>query len=492
MSKPLRLDLVIRTSKRKQDAQSPAQQRQVAAAAAGDRYEIVATHDSGKSESGKTMGRTSIVAARKRMRAGETDGILVAYLDRLGRAPIEESMAFVRELTRDGGVLVAADWGPDPIELSDPNAETMLVFRLQMNRDQWTKARGRFALSQRNALAAGKFVGPTPLGYAREAGRLHEHPVNGPIVSAAYKLAARDGLHAALDYLAVEVPQRKWTTDSVRKLLASRVYLGEAWIWVPKEDRDPDGEKVRASKSDAHDPLTDLATWTAAQTAPRRRRPNGTYPLTGIARCSACEGSLSGQLQSFDSGKSYRRYRCSTCCKVSITADGLEEFTRGRIGLALADRATFVRVDEGGLTEAAEELEKANSELTAYLTNPALSALGDAFTAGADARAARLKEAERRYQEAASRSARSEWLFSSDELSDDEQFQRALAVMISAVNVRPGRGPVSERAEITWVDEIADVPNSPFYENASEKTILKGMKALAAGQRQKDNQGSSK
>ena len=130
-----RLDLIIRTSERKQDGQSPDQQQQQAggiAAAGGHR--IVAVHDSGASESGKTMERKALQAVRARVRAGETDGIVVGYLDRLGRAPIEETMAFVRELVSDGGVLVAADWGPEPIDLTDPNVEDMLVFRCQMNR----------------------------------------------------------------------------------------------------------------------------------------------------------------------------------------------------------------------------------------------------------------------------------------------------------------------------------------------------------------------
>jgi hypothetical protein len=46
----------------------------------------VLVNNSGKSESGKTMDR----AATERVRAGETDGIIVALTDRFGRAPIEE------------------------------------------------------------------------------------------------------------------------------------------------------------------------------------------------------------------------------------------------------------------------------------------------------------------------------------------------------------------------------------------------------------------
>lgn len=481
----MRLDLIIRTSRRKKDAQSPAQQRQVAEGIcrAGD-HEIVKTHDSGRSESGKTMERRSLAEYRKRHAAGETDGIVVAYLDRLGRAPIEESVTFVRELVKDGGALVAADWGPEPIELSDPNVETMLVFRLQMNRDLWSKARARYALSQRNALEMGRFVGPTPFGYLRakegdEKGRLFEHPVLGPVVTEAYRRAARDGLHAAWDYLAAEAPERKWTTYTVRRLLASRAYLGEAWIWVPANERNPDGDKVRKTNPEAHEPLVDLATWTAAQTAPQGRRSNGDYVLSGFVSCGVCGGPVTGQFQAVH-GRRYRRMRCS---HLSIGADALEEYVRDRLGVALGARSSRLSDDpNGALEEAREANERANSELAAYLSNPALSAMGDAFVAGAEMRAAQVMETEQRYREEAGRARRSQVIPALTDLEDPEQFERALAAMVKAVWIRRGRGTVPERTTIVWTDESLNA-ETPFEESASEQTIEAGMQALAAGHR---------
>jgi DNA invertase Pin-like site-specific DNA recombinase len=88
----LRLDLIIRTSKRKAEAKSPKQQRDMAeSSATAHGHEIVYVHDSGTDESGKTMNRASLNAARDRLRAGLTDGIIVALADRIGRAPIEQA-----------------------------------------------------------------------------------------------------------------------------------------------------------------------------------------------------------------------------------------------------------------------------------------------------------------------------------------------------------------------------------------------------------------
>ncbi len=440
---PLRLDLVIRTSQRKKDAQSPAQQRQQADMVCGPGgHTIVAVHDSAQSESGKTMERAALHAVRSRVRAGETDGIVVGYLDRLGRAPIEESMGFVRELVGDGGVLVAADWGPDPIDLTDSNTEDMLVFRMQMNRSQWNKAAERYRLSQRNAVTAGKHVGPTPLGYVRRAGKLYEHPTYGPIVTEVFRIAAVEGLHAAIDFLRVKVPVRPvvgrrkssadpWTTDSVRKLLRSRTYLGESRTGV-------------LHNGDAHEPLTTLAVWMAAQTTPKQRRPSVDYPLSGIARCATCEGPLVGQLQQVRD-YAYRRMRCtnqacSTGC--SINHDKLENYVKSRLREALANSDVRDSFRPNGVGDAREALDQAKAELIAYMSNPALSALGDAFVAGAEMRRRAVSDTEAAYTKLAGQDARSELLPSVDELDDPAKFAAALRTMLSRIVVHPGqRGP---------------------------------------------------
>ena len=172
-TQPIRLDLIIRTSKRKKEARSPQQQQDMATACieVHDNYRLAAVHDSGTDESGKTMNRASINAAMERVRSGETDGIIVALADRIGRAPIEEAMATVREFC-SAGVLVIADMGGTPIDLSDGIAETNVVLQLQMARQFWVATAKRFQRSQRDAVAAGKHVGPTPLGYVRRSGRL--------------------------------------------------------------------------------------------------------------------------------------------------------------------------------------------------------------------------------------------------------------------------------------------------------------------------------
>jgi len=444
--RPLRLDLIIRTSKRKKEARSPQQQRDMAAACAGAHrpaHEIAAEHDSGRSESGKTMDRESVNAAMARVRAGEVDGIIFALADRIGRAPIEETMSFVRGLSKIG-YLVIADIGPDPVDLSNPNAETSLVIRLQFARDQWLNAANRFQRSQRDAIKAGKYVGPTPLGYRRERGRLVEDPVTGPIIRKAFKIAASDGIHACAAFLAEQLPGRRWDVDRVRKLLRSRTYLGESRT----------GKLVNTQ---AHKPLTTLEDWTAAQTTPGARRANGDYMLSGIARCGECGSALVGQLQTVH-GRTYRRYRCGTCARCSILADKLEEHVRDALKAAVANRAFRMRFVPGDVDGARDALKRAEAELKAYLTNPALSALGDAFQAGAEVRAKAVEDARAAYQTLAGQAAHSELLSEPDQLDDRVQFERALRAIGEVgivIRVLPGRAAVADRVEFLDGDDGA-------------------------------------
>src|SRR5947209_7615725 len=96
MSGQLRLDALIRVSRvggrSGEEFRSPEQQREICQQWA-DRNgaKIVATHEA-IDVSGKTMARADVDAARTRLQAGETDGVIIAWLDRYSRAPVSEAM----------------------------------------------------------------------------------------------------------------------------------------------------------------------------------------------------------------------------------------------------------------------------------------------------------------------------------------------------------------------------------------------------------------
>jgi DNA invertase Pin-like site-specific DNA recombinase len=453
----LRLDQLIRTSHRKAEARSPQQQRDIARACAQTHgYTIGVVHDSGRSESGKTMDRASVHAAMARVRAGLTDGVIVALTDRVGRAPIEEAMGFMRELHVIGGVFVPADAGGRPIDLSEPMAETNLVLQLQMARQFWlTKAQG-FQRSQRDAIRAGKWIGPAPIGYVSTGGYLHEHEHYGPTIRAAYRLAAHDGLHAAVKYLRETAPERNWTTSETRRVLSKRVYLAEIH------------HGAHAPNLDApHPALTTLDLFLAAQTEPQHRLSNGDYVLSKLATCETCGEGLTGQLSSAG-GRRERRYRCSNVKScgggTSISADALEAHVRG-VFAAFLDQWEFrVRFEVEGLQEAQDALTQARDDARRFARNARLlSAMSDEDAAAmAEGLAAEVDAALTRYEGVAKLATRSEQMPSADQLKDDDGLLRALRLIEPRIVVKRGRrggnvrtyASVAERVSITDEDGL--------------------------------------
>jgi len=453
----LRLDLVFRTSERKRDGQSITQQRQQAQGiCASGGHKIVFEHDSGRSESGKTMDRESLRLAEERRRQGLTDGIVVGYLDRLGRAPIEESMTFVRALVADDGALVAADWGPEKIVLNS-NTEDMVVFRLQMNRSQWLKAKERYELSRENAVEKGKYVGSAVTGFDKMPkdhpdpklrGRLVKN-ADAPFMRRVILAAGRDGLAAAQDMLAERWPDGRWDADTVRKLLASPAYKG----WSKS------GKYINRK---AHDWIVTEAQWKAAQHEAGPRRPNGEYPLSGIATCE-CGAPMVGQLKSVPGReRSYRTMRCSATAHVSISADNLEARIRDELR-PLVDGGWFVvEFGDAELQDAEARLERARDEKQEFTSD-----IEYQRELGRDGRMdmlralnAAIAEAEDKLEKAAGQAARaSQKIPSAADLDTPKGLATlaGLAARRAPIVVHGGRGPIEQRVSFSVRDDSAGV-----------------------------------
>jgi len=338
------------------------------------------------------------------------------------------------------------------------------VLQLQMARQVWLQAAGHIARSQAGALEAGTFIGPCPLGYERRNGKLVSHPKYARIVRTAYRRAARDGIHAAVDYLQERVPVRPavgkrtpshapWTTDSVRKLLRSRVYLGEVWIWVQHNG----GSRERKVNEGAHPALVTPEIFDAAQTEPGKRRPNGDYPLSGIVRCGGCGEGLVGQFQTARSGSTFRRYRCKCKGGTSINADTLEEYVRRVLKIALSTRAIRDMIVPVDIDDARARVDHAKAERRAYVQKTPAS--HPDYEAGLAVRDQAVDDAEAAYRDGVTQAARVELLPTAEQLDDDAQLVRALPAMVTRLAVRRGRGPVGGpdgRVQFTWFDRHAD------------------------------------
>ena len=236
-----------------------------------------------RDQSGSKLTRPGFDAAMARIKAGKTDGIVVAAIDRLSRADVADALMIVRQIHDEfSGTVAAVDLGLDP---TTDTGEMLLTVLLALARMQWRRYKAAWDIAKERAIKRGAHIGPTPLGYRRQGGRLVADPTTAPVVREAYRIAATRGLRDALWYLRdskltrVTVRgerARYWDSSDVRRFLENRVYLGEI------------SYGAGLVNSDAHEPLVDLATWTAANGKLRAERnsyePDEDYPLSGVVR----------------------------------------------------------------------------------------------------------------------------------------------------------------------------------------------------------------
>jgi site-specific DNA recombinase len=295
----MKLDALIRVSQsngRKEgddDFRSPSQQREICESwAATNGAEIVQIHQS-TDVSGKTMQRADVEAAIERIRAGQTEGVVVAWLDRFSRAPVGEALRVYDDIAAAGGRVIAADMaGIDP---RDPTGELALTVMLGVNRMQWRRIAERWDMNRGDAIRDGKGPGGCPFGYRYRDGskrgkgvvdsRLLPDERNAPIVRELFERKAGGAtwleLARWLDTAAPKPNGGHWSRNTVRGMIACRTYLGER----------RHGRHVNPA---AHDAIVSPALWRRAQGKPGRRTPRGTYLLSGLVRCAGCGRRMRG------------------------------------------------------------------------------------------------------------------------------------------------------------------------------------------------------
>jgi site-specific DNA recombinase len=277
-----------------------------------------------------------------RIRAGETDGVIVSKLDRLSRLGVADALRLVEQITEAGGSIAALDRGLDPTTPFGEFGMTIMLALARMERRRMSEA---WEHAKTHALDRGARMGPTPFGYARgDDGLLVPHPKWARVVKRAFKLAADQGVDAALGYLHKQVPaypsdgrlgvrrkrsadHRTWNAFTVRRLLRNRTYLGETRY----------GDRL---VRDSHPALVDRATFERAHPGEERpkRKAAAVFPLSGLATCAACGEILVGGRGGGRNkdGNAKRTYRCRASlpswkgercsAPANVVADRLESY----------------------------------------------------------------------------------------------------------------------------------------------------------------------
>ncbi|MGA7705306.1 MAG: recombinase family protein [Solirubrobacteraceae bacterium] len=485
--KPSRMDQYVRVSRvagrSGESFISPDLQREQGAAWALARgVEVAAVHED-LDQSGGKLGRPGLDALMARIRAGQTDGVIVSKLDRLSRLGVADALRLVEQITDAGGVIAALDLGLDPTTPFGEFGMTIMLALARMERRRMSEA---WEHAKTRALDRGARMGPTPFGYTRtDDGLLLPHPKWARVVTGAFKLAADGGVDAALAYLRKMSPadpsparpgvprkrtedHRTWTAFTVRRLLRNRSYLGETHY----------GDRL---VRDSHAALVDRVTFERAHPGDEKpqRRPAAVFPLSGFATCANCGEFLIGARAGGRAGRGLRTYRCRASLAswkgercdspTNIMADRLESYLVEQVKQAYeqggtSGLATSVAETDSSFEDVQSELDAAEHELERFAADPtAAELLGQAaWTAALRTRTERAEAARAKYRDCVDTMRVADIVVPPIELLDSlesAELRTVLRSVFESVRVgrgsARGRGPMAERVELVFHGEPA-------------------------------------
>ncbi len=346
----LQLDAYIRVSKvggrSGESFISPAVQRERIESWADAHGHTLTWHEPEMDVSGGTMSRPVFDRIMERVRTGQTDGVIVAKLDRFARTLVG-ALSTLEEFERCGAVLVCV---ADNIDLSTPMGKAFLRILLvfaELERDRISES---WKTASSNAVARGIHIAKfTPVGYERSPDKRLLPDAKAPAIQEAFLMRAAQKslteIARRLDQSAPRPGEGRWTRSRVDRIIKNRVYRGEAYR----------GENINA---DAHPPIVSVAEWQAANLVPVRAIARGKRQslLGGFVRCAGCRYLLAPhRLEAIDKpGGRAPVYRCrgthtAGACSAPASINGrrleqyVESIWRTQMAQEVADRPARLR-----------------------------------------------------------------------------------------------------------------------------------------------------
>jgi site-specific DNA recombinase len=425
-------------------------------------HRVVRLHED-LDQPGSNAARPGFQAALARVEAGETDGIVVTKLDRFARSVADAAVA-IRRLRDAGGQLVSVE---DNFDSSTPMGRFAVNMILGLAELELERIRESWSTAQEHAVRRGIHIASRcPTGYQRRKdGRLERHPRYADNIAEVFRQRAagaswRD-LVTYLEANKVVGPygNKHWTTAAVSKLIANRVYTGEA-------------RSGRHQLADAHPALVTPSEWRAAQgkgTPSTPRNGDGAL-LAGLLRCSGCRYILKPDTMRGRDGQQLRIYRCrgdhaAGRCPAPATVMGrvVEPYIVKTFFAALGPDGVLARAipDDREVDEAQRLVSDAELELEAFLGASVVDLGREVYRAGLELRQRAVDEARARLDDVAARMSAAGVPAVADleatwpDLTLAER-RRILTAGIDAVILRRGRGLIGERTLVLWRDEAPD------------------------------------
>jgi DNA invertase Pin-like site-specific DNA recombinase len=254
---------------------------------------------------GGTLDRPGLNEARGRVEAGQSGGVIVAYMSRLSRET-RQGLALLEEITAAGGAVYA----PNLPDYTTADGKMLTTIQLAIDGGYRERKREEFERAKENAIKLGIPIHTRPpVGLRqRRDRRLELDPRTAPVIREVFERSAAGEGPAALgaflkeNGLRTSQGSRTWTKQAVYSLLKNRIYTGELAY----------GRDRRFVNPAAVEPIVHESLWRAAQRsgshalAPARSA-ESKFLLTGILRCHACRYCM----QATTTSRGKRIYRCT-------------------------------------------------------------------------------------------------------------------------------------------------------------------------------------
>jgi DNA invertase Pin-like site-specific DNA recombinase len=451
MPKPERFDGYIRVSRRMGRKGpgyiSPTVQREAIARWAEYRGVEIAAWHVDEDESGGNPGSSRPARGRSGASRAARPKASPWRLNRFARN-VAGAIEDVKRIQALGGHLAFVEEDIDPTGPFGSFILTVLLAVATLERDNMVAG---WQTAKRHAIERGAKISPTPYGYRRrEDGTLEPDAEQAPHVIEAYRLAAAQDVSAASLYLEENAPGRTWTTATVRRMLASRTYLGES----------RNGSAVNA---EAHEALVSRSEWEAGQREPRRRRAAATFPLSGLARCGTCGSAMAGSrgepmIRTYRCAATQSRYKGRRCPRPAfVNAEPLEDYVRDQLRALLSQLDIEIGEETSDDLRALERsVLDAESELDAFAADITLRrALGYRYHSHLESRIQALEQAKRDYKDFAQDVQVREQVSAADLLNSEDPLilPELLRGILAAIQVLPGRGNLPGRITLVPVGD---------------------------------------
>jgi site-specific DNA recombinase len=421
-------------------------------------HEIIRWHVE-RDESGKSAKRPLFNEMLRRVENGETDGVIVARVDRFARSVTVAYDALARIKAKEGAAFIVVD---PPLDTSTDHGKFALTMMLAIAELEVDRITANWLDARQKAISRGVHIASRcPTGYRRDGKSqpLLLDEATAPVIAEVFRQRAAG---ASLSQLSALLGERgvigpygspRWTISAVQKIIRNPVYTGEA----------RHGTLVQ---KDAHPAIVTRAEWRAAQrvrAVSAARSAEGAL-LSGLLRCAGCRYVMKPEHMKDEKGNRLRIYTCR-----NDYAAGKCPAPTAVLGRVIEPHVVAAFFEEQGsedvlakasaaadeLAAAQSELADAELELDAFLATDVRSQSERAFSRGVAIREERIERAEAevgRLQAAATalpgdlKTLRQEW----EHFSNDDR-RWILSQAIEAIFLRRGRNvPIADRSLVIW------------------------------------------